>query len=105
MFARSTLLIMSRLGLCALCGRRSKTTEHHLVPRSRKKRHRDLFGPTADLCRDCHRMLHATYDNAKLAREFRTIELLREAPELQAYLAWIRKRPGTVYFGSRERKA
>ena len=50
-------------------------------------------------------MLHATYDNARLARDFRTIALLREAPELQAYLAWIRKRPAATYFGSRTRKS
>jgi len=50
-------------------------------------------------------MIHATYDNARLARDFRTIDLLREAPELRTYLAWIRKRPGTTYFGSRTRKS
>jgi len=90
---------------CALCGRLAKTTEHHLVPRSRKKRNRDIFGPTAELCRDCHRMLHATFDNARLARDFRTIESLRAAPELAAYLTWIRKRPGSTYYGSRTRKS
>ncbi len=101
----STISSMSALSPCSLCGRRAKTTEHHLIPRSRKKRNRAIFGPTADLCRDCHRMIHATYDNARLARDFRTIDLLREAPELRTYLAWIRKRPGTTYFGSRTRKS
>jgi 5-methylcytosine-specific restriction enzyme A len=90
---------------CELCGREARTTEHHLIPRSRKKQDRDTFGPTARACRDCHRMIHATFDNKRLARELPSIAKLREAPELQAYLKWIRKRPSTAYFGSRSKKS
>jgi hypothetical protein len=91
---------------CELCGREAKTTRHHLVPRARRKKTRDKenFGPIADLCRDCHRMVHATYDEARLAREFATVASLRAAPELQSYLRWIQKQPGTTYYGARERK-
>jgi hypothetical protein len=89
---------------CQLCGRDAPTTRHHLVPRSRKKHERETYGALADLCRDCHRKIHATWDNKTVARQYGTIDLLRAAPELQSYLKWIRKKPSSAYFGSRDRK-
>ena len=87
---------------CELCKRKEvNITEHHLVPRSRR-RHEAGFGPVADFCQDCHRKVHATWDNKVLAREYYTVEILQAAPELQSYLKWIRKQSGTAYFGSRE---
>jgi 5-methylcytosine-specific restriction protein A len=85
---------------CELCGRPTKTTDHHLVPRSRKKKERVDFGPTADLCGDCHRKVHATWDNKTLAREYFTIEKLQAAPELQSFIKWVRKQSPSRYFGS-----
>lgn len=90
--------------MCELCGRPSAITKHHLIPRSRKKREREEFGPTADLCRDCHRKCHATYNNATLAREYSTVEKLKVAAELQSYLKWIKKQSPTQYFGSKSSK-
>ena len=90
---------------CALCGRGAATTRHHLVPRSRRRNERDRFGPRTGLCRDCHRMVHATFDNKRLAREYPTLDALRRAPELQAFLRWIRKRPADTYYGGRDRKS
>lgn len=88
--------------MCELCGRTIKTTEHHLVPKERKK-HEDGFGAIAQLCRDCHRKLHATWDNKVLAKDYNTIDKLKAASELQSYLKWIRKQPSTVYFGSKKK--
>lgn len=68
---------------CELCGREARTTRHHLVPRSRKRHERDAY---------------------TLARRHATIGPLRGAPELQAYLEWIRTRPPSTYFGSRDAK-
>ncbi len=89
---------------CQLCSREARTTRHHLVPRSRRKHERESYGSLIDLCRDCHRKIHATWDNKTIARTYATIEKLSAAPELQAYLTWIRKRPGTTYFGSADSK-
>jgi 5-methylcytosine-specific restriction enzyme A len=86
---------------CQLCGRDAATTEHHLVPKERKKK--EKFGSTTNLCDDCHRMLHATFDNKRLARTYNTIEAIRQAPELQAFLKWIKKQPSCTYFGSKTR--
>jgi hypothetical protein len=89
--------------MCQLCNREIVTTKHHLIPRSRKRREREAFGPTANLCADCHRKCHATWDNATLARDYNTIQKIKVAPELQSYIKWIRKQAPTVYFGSKER--
>lgn len=85
---------------CEFCLRENvKITEHHLIPRSRK-RHEADFGPVADFCADCHRKVHATWDNKALAKDYYTVELLQAAPELQSYLKWIKKQSSTAYFGS-----
>lgn len=89
---------------CELCGREAETTSHHLVPRSRKRQQSEDFGPTAELCRDCHRKIHATWDNKTIGQKYNTIELLLEAEEMQEYLNWIKKQPGTAYFGSTRTK-
>jgi hypothetical protein len=77
---------------CELCGRATENlTVHHLVPRSqvaRKNRH-DL--PTAKICAACHRQLHALFSNCDLKTRYSSIQELRAAPEMQAFLRWVRK--------------
>jgi hypothetical protein len=75
-----------------LCERpfdRAGLTKHHCRPRSRG-------GTVADvelLCPQCHGMVHATFTNATLAALYPTITKLREAPELEKFLRWVRKQP------------
>jgi len=87
---------------CALCGRDAKLYKHHLVPRSRKHHETEEYGAMAKLCRDCHRKIHATWDNKTLAREYTEISKLASAPEIQSFLKWIRKQAPCTYFGSRD---
>jgi 5-methylcytosine-specific restriction enzyme A len=77
-------------GTCELCERlvpQSLITLHHLKPRER--------GGTAEhrtpLCRPCHKQVHAVFTNKVLARSLDSIDRLKAAPELQPFLAWIRK--------------
>jgi hypothetical protein len=75
---------------CRLCDRqvpRDMITLHHLKPKEQggKPEHR------TPLCRPCHKQLHAVYSNKTLARSLDRIDLLKNAPELQTFLAWIRK--------------
>src|SRR3954451_20149629 len=75
---------------CGLCGRdvpASLITLHHLTPKEKggKAEHR------TPLCRPCHKQLHATYSNTELARLYPSLDALKAAPELQAFLKWIRK--------------
>ena len=75
---------------CSLCERLippQLITLHHLKPRERggKAEHR------TPLCKPCHKQLHATYSNKELERSLDSLELLRQADELQPFLRWIRK--------------
>ena len=75
---------------CSLCERLippDLITLHHLKPRERggKPEHR------TPLCKPCHKQLHATYSNKELERNLDSLELLRQADELQPFLRWIRK--------------
>jgi hypothetical protein len=77
---------------CSLCGRpfeRRKLTKHHCRPRSRGGTREDV----ELICGQCHGMIHATYTNETLAALYPTIRQLRRAPELAAYLRWVRKQP------------
>ncbi|WP_027481344.1 HNH endonuclease [Deinococcus pimensis] len=76
--------------LCALCERDvPQITVHHLVPRSRGKRGQVL--PTADLCSACHRQIHALYSNEHLERELGNLDRLRDDPQVQRFVKWVRK--------------
>ncbi len=88
---------------CGLCGRsfqRSHLTQHHCLPRAR--------GGTSDdvelLCGMCHGMVHATYTNTTLALLYPTLCQLRKAPELAAYVRWVRKQPVTRRTRNRPRR-
>jgi 5-methylcytosine-specific restriction protein A len=70
---------------CELCGRETETTTHHLVPKNRKE------SPTAQLCKPCHKQVHATFTHHELKQEYNTIEALREADRLQSFIQWIEK--------------
>jgi 5-methylcytosine-specific restriction endonuclease McrA len=89
--------------LCQLCDRpfsRKELTRHHCRPREKGGSMDDI----ELLCRQCHGMVHATYTNATLAVLFPTIAKLREAPELEGYLKWVRKQPPSRRKQNRSRK-
>ncbi|MBA4062869.1 MAG: hypothetical protein C0501_04020 [Isosphaera sp.] len=79
---------------CGLCGRgfaRAGLTKHHCLPKSRG-------GTAADvelICGQCHGMVHATFTNRTLEVLYPTLAGLRKAPELAAFLTWVRKQPPT----------
>jgi hypothetical protein len=79
---------------CALCARPfdpKRLTKHHCVPRQKGGDQDDV----ALICSQCHGMVHATFTNATLAALYPTIDKLREAPELEKFLKWVRKQPPT----------
>jgi hypothetical protein len=78
---------------CGLCRRRipderladtQAIQEHHLRPERRAE------SPTVMLCRPCHDQIHAVFTNEELRESYDTVEALREADRLQAYIDWIR---------------
>ena len=75
---------------CELCQRNvpaALITQHHLRPKQKggKAEHR------TPLCKPCHKQVHATFANGDLAKSYADLDSLRQAPELQAFLKWIRK--------------
>ena len=88
---------------CTVCERpfvRGELTKHHCLPRAKG-------GTTEDvelLCPQCHGMVHATYTNQTLAALYPTAAKLREAPELENYLRWVRKQPPSRRTRNRTRR-
>ncbi|MQQ08144.1 HNH endonuclease [Epibacterium sp. SM1979] len=79
--------------ICPLCGRPIPKgvpqSLHHLIPKLKGGK----GGPTVLLHDICHREIHATLTEAELARDFSTVETLRDHPRLAKFLAWVAKRP------------
>ncbi|NEP14867.1 MAG: hypothetical protein F6K14_32760 [Symploca sp. SIO2C1] len=77
---------------CELCERKmEQLTIHHLIPRQSTKRKKVKPGPTINICSACHRQIHSFFDNKHLARELNTLEKLRNEPQMQKFLSWIKK--------------
>ncbi len=76
--------------LCPLCERAIPAAQrdaHHLVPKSKGGRRTEF------LHRVCHRQIHALLTETQLARQFNTVESLREHPDLATFLDWVKTKP------------
>lgn len=60
---------------------------HHPVPKSRGGRGTVPVHPI------CHRMLHATFSNAQLARIGDEVQQLRSDPAISKFVKWLRNKP------------
>lgn len=87
-------------GTCPLCGREDLPglTEHHVVPKSRGGK------DTISICRDCHRQVHALFDNKTLECKFSSIEDLKKNPNVIKFIKWIKNKPyGSIHKARRSR--
>lgn len=85
--------------ICPLCDRpvpQSERDAHHLVPKSRGG------AETVVLHRICHRQIHALFSLSELERQYRSVEALREAPQLARFLAWVRRKPDDFFERTRK---
>jgi 5-methylcytosine-specific restriction endonuclease McrA len=84
---------------CLLCERDVPSlTDHHIVPKSRGGK------ALIAICKDCHRQLHALFDNKTLEEELNTEEAIKLNKQFRNYLKWIRRRPfGVVHKARRSR--
>ena len=74
---------------CTICGRPTPLLyqeKHHLIPKSRKGR------KTILVCCNCGNKIHKLFDNKVLERELNTIEAIREHPQVQKWIKWVRKK-------------
>jgi hypothetical protein len=88
---------------CGLCERaflRDHLTRHHCLPRQKGGTSEDV----ELLCAQCHSMVHATFTNNTLALAYSTLSELRQAPELEKYLRWVRKQPASRRKRNRPRR-
>lgn len=85
--------------VCPLCGRPipgHQKDAHHLIPKS----HGGSL--TVDLHRICHRQIHALFTETELARQFSTIELLKQQDAMRHFLTWVKTKPDFFFEKSRK---
>jgi hypothetical protein len=76
--------------VCPLCMRpipKSQRDAHHLIPKSKGG------SETVILHRLCHRQIHALLTENQLARNYSTIEALRDHPAINKFIEWISNKP------------
>ncbi|MDX2099266.1 MAG: HNH endonuclease [Leptolyngbyaceae cyanobacterium bins.59] len=77
---------------CELCDRAVEDlTLHHLVPRQKTKRKNQDPSPTITICSACHRQIHSLFNNTRLANELDSPEKLKAEPQMERFIAWVRK--------------
>lgn len=87
-------------GPCDLCGRVTRLTFHHLIP---KKNHRkpwfrrnfskeEMRTRGINVCRPCHSAIHRFYSEMQLGKELNTLAALRAQEDIQRHVEWICKR-------------
>ncbi|MBN2366625.1 MAG: HNH endonuclease [Calditrichaeota bacterium] len=73
---------------CELCGREvEEYTTHHLIPRSEDGQPDNI----AIVCRPCHSMIHRLFSNRELAENYSSIKGLKDHPEIEKFIRWVRK--------------
>ena len=75
--------------VCALCARPlgARVEWHHVVPKSEGGR------DTAPVHPICHRIIHASVTNADLARQYPTLDQLREREDITRFVRWVADKP------------
>ncbi len=48
---------------------------------------------TVDLCRPCHRNVHASLSNGDLEKGYDSLESLSAHPDVRRFTEWVRDRP------------
>lgn len=84
---------------CELCEREVSTTSHHLIPRQvhsknwckRMFTREETKTRRADLCRDCHPMVHQYFSHAELGRTYNTVEMLLTHEKVIKFVTWVSK--------------
>jgi hypothetical protein len=80
--------------VCPICDRiipNSQKDAHHLVPKSKGGK------TTQYLHRICHRQIHALFSETKLAKQLNTADAIKEQPEMQKFIEWVKSKPDDFY--------
>lgn len=79
---------------CPICEREIPSAQmdaHHLIPRSKGGKE------TQYLHRICHRQIHALFTEMELARRLNSADAIREHPQMQRFIEWIKNKPDGFY--------
>ena len=93
------------LGECCLCGREmlsgKAVDRHHPVPKSQGGK------DWVWMHRICHRKLHSMWSEKQLARDpvLNNPQIMAEHPQLESFIAWVRKQPLDFYAPSLRSKS
>ena len=78
------------IGLCPICERDmvagDSVNEHHLIPKTFKGKE------TITIHKVCHSKIHSVFTERELLQHYHTVERLREHPEMEKFVKWIRKK-------------
>lgn len=80
--------------LCQICDRELGDVlieDHHLVPKTFKGKH------TIPIHRCCHQKIHATLSERELLQYYHTVDRIRDHPEMQKFIKWVRNKPPGFY--------
>lgn len=86
-------------GVCEMCKREVPTTSHHLIPKQvhSKSWCQKMFTKEernerrAELCGDCHPVIHQFFTHAELAKLYNTVEKLLANEKVGNFVAWVSK--------------
>jgi len=97
---------------CQLCQRDvSELTRHHLIPRTRHRNKRnkkqfereDVRTRTIEVCRPCHKNVHAVLTNKELERRYNTLAALKAHPDIAKFSEWVASKPPDAHIRVRAR--
>ena len=78
------------IGPCQICGREmisgDSVNEHHLIPKTFKGKE------TITLHKVCHSKIHSVFTERELYHHYHTPERIREHPEMEKFIKWVRKK-------------
>jgi hypothetical protein len=94
---------------CPICQRELgsiKVNEHHLIPRSRKHRNKELFNSTEviKVHEICHNAIHASISETELLQQYHTVPALLAHPNIQAFVKWVKKKPIDFYTSTKKKR-
>lgn len=69
--------------------------KHHLVPKCKGGKETELMHKI------CHRKIHSLFNEKELAKEYNTAEKIKEHPEVQKFIKWIKKKDPEFYESSK----
>lgn len=85
------------IGICPICTRGMvkgiSSDDHHWIPQSKGGKK----GPKSTIHRICHDKIHSIWSEKELAKVYNNADIIRNAPEMKEFLAWIANKVEDFY--------